>query len=181
MPCLLRIGRSAALPTHLGCPRASGQPLRPVGCLLPKAGRTCLIGKPCKSHCVADSGSHSRSRLAVAGAPRNLGAATALMHLVSMHTRAPGLAKRAKLLSEHGARLPAKQLALKGGQQWLVNTTAPGVAPDDRKRPLGGALCCDATLVSPLTRAGGPHSGAATHRMAQSCAPPCAAQTRHLP
>ncbi|CAE7316914.1 unnamed protein product [Symbiodinium sp. KB8] len=78
-------------------------------------------------------------------------------------------------------RLPAKQLALKGGQQWLVNTTAPGVAPDDRKRPLGGALCCDATLVSPLTRAGGPHSGAATHRMAQSCAPPCAAQTRHLP
>ena len=40
-------------------------------------------------------------------------------------------------------------------QQWLTHTTAPGVAPDDRRRldmviygvtPWGGALCCDATL-----------------------------------
>ena len=55
-------------------------------------------------------------------------------------------------------------------QQWLVNTTAPGIAPDDRRRldlviygatPLGGALCCDATLVSPLTRDGEAHPGAA--------------------
>ena len=55
-------------------------------------------------------------------------------------------------------------------QHWLVSTIAPGVAPDDRRRldlviygaaPLGGALCCDATLVSPLTRAGEPHPGAA--------------------
>ena len=34
---------------------------------------------------LADSGSHSCSRLAVAGAPLNLGVATALMHLVTMH------------------------------------------------------------------------------------------------
>ena len=48
-------------------------------------------------------------------------------------------------------------------QQWLVSTTAPGIAPDDHWRldlviygaaPLGGAFGCDATLVSPLTRAG---------------------------
>ena len=46
-----------------------------------------------------------------------------------------------------------------------VGETAPGVAPDDRRRldlviygasPMGGALCCDATLVSPLTRTGQP-------------------------
>ena len=53
-------------------------------------------------------------------------------------------------------------------QQWLCATTAPGVAPDDRRRldlviygasPMGGALCCDATLVSPLTRTGQPQPG----------------------
>ena len=57
-------------------------------------------------------------------------------------------------------------------QQWLVHTTAPGVPADDRRRldlivygatPLGLALCCDATLVSPLTRTGLPQ--------------PCAAET----
>ena len=45
-------------------------------------------------------------------------------------------------------------------QQWLVHTTAPGVRTEDRHRldvviykatPNGSALCCDATLVSPLT------------------------------
>ena len=45
---------------------------------------------------------------------------------------------------------------------------ADGVAPDDRRRldlviygasPMGGALCCDATLVSPLTRTGQPQPG----------------------
>ena len=53
-------------------------------------------------------------------------------------------------------------------QQWLCATTAPGVAPDDRRRldlviygasPVGGALCCDATLVSLLTRTGQPQPG----------------------
>ena len=50
-------------------------------------------------------------------------------------------------------------------QQWLVPTPAPGVQPQDRRRldlivygatTRGGALCCDATLVSPLTRTGHP-------------------------
>ena len=50
-------------------------------------------------------------------------------------------------------------------QQWLAHATAPGIASDDRRRldlviygatPLGGAICCDATLVSPLRRDGTP-------------------------
>ena len=48
-------------------------------------------------------------------------------------------------------------------QQWLVNTTVPGVDPADRRRldlvlygasPRGFALCCDATVVAPLRRDG---------------------------
>ena len=48
-------------------------------------------------------------------------------------------------------------------QQWLANTTAPGVGPRDRRRldlvvygasARGDALCCDATLVSLLRRDG---------------------------
>ena len=54
-------------------------------------------------------------------------------------------------------------------QQWLTNTTAPGVAADDRRRldfvingaaARGEALCCDATLVSPIQRNGSPAAGA---------------------
>ncbi|CAE7943931.1 unnamed protein product [Symbiodinium sp. KB8] len=54
-------------------------------------------------------------------------------------------------------------------QQWLAHTTAPQVRTDDRRRldfvvygatTTGEALCCDATLVSPLTRAGRPIHGA---------------------
>ena len=48
-------------------------------------------------------------------------------------------------------------------QQWLANTTAPGVAADDRldfviygAAARGEALCCDATLVSPVRRDGSP-------------------------
>ena len=46
-------------------------------------------------------------------------------------------------------------------QQWLARTTAPNVGAEDRRRldlvmygatPHGGALCCDATFVSPLMR-----------------------------
>ena len=56
-------------------------------------------------------------------------------------------------------------------QQWLVRTPAPGVDPDDRRRldfvaygatQLGEALCCDVTLVSPLTRDGRPQSSSTT-------------------
>ena len=52
----------------------------------------------------------------------------------------------------------------------VVHTPAPGVPADDRRRldlvvygatPRGGALCCDATLVSPLARTGHPQPGAA--------------------
>ena len=48
-------------------------------------------------------------------------------------------------------------------QQWPAQTTAPNVDAADRRRldpviygatPLGGALCCDATSVSPRTRNG---------------------------
>ena len=55
-------------------------------------------------------------------------------------------------------------------QQWLVHTTAPGVHADDRRRldvviygvtANGTALCCDATLVSPLTRTGQPQPSTA--------------------
>ena len=50
-------------------------------------------------------------------------------------------------------------------QQWLTHTTAPGVAQNGRRRldmaicsvtTWGGALCCDATLVSSLWREGLP-------------------------
>ena len=55
-------------------------------------------------------------------------------------------------------------------QQWLAHTMAPGIRPHDRRRwdlvvygatLRGGALCCDATPVSLLTRAGQPQPGAA--------------------
>ena len=55
-------------------------------------------------------------------------------------------------------------------QQWLVNTTAAGVDPNDRRRldvvihgasATGTAYCCDASLVSPLHRDGRAHAGAA--------------------
>ena len=54
-------------------------------------------------------------------------------------------------------------------QPWLSRTTAPQVHPGDCRRldfvvygatSNGEALCCDATLVSPLTRAGRPVPGA---------------------
>ena len=50
-------------------------------------------------------------------------------------------------------------------EQWLVNTTVPGVDPADRRRldvvvhgasPLGCVWCCDVTLVSPVRRDGTP-------------------------
>ena len=49
--------------------------------------------------------------------------------------------------------------------QWLARTSTPHVDPADRRRldfvvygatPLGEALCCDVTLVAPLTREGRP-------------------------
>ena len=81
---------------------------------------------------------------------------------------------RAGLLPRRGAWVQVAREAVGAEgrivpQQWLARTTAPGVAPADRRRldlvvygatPGGEALCCDATLVSPLTRAGRPVPGA---------------------
>ena len=53
-------------------------------------------------------------------------------------------------------------------EQWLANTTAPGVAADDRRRldfviygaaARGESLCCDPTLVSTVRRNGSPIAG----------------------
>ena len=57
-------------------------------------------------------------------------------------------------------------------QQWMANIAAQDVEHDDRRRldlviygasPAGHVLCCDATLVSPLTRTGRPIPRAAAH------------------
>ncbi|OLQ14690.1 hypothetical protein AK812_SmicGene1121 [Symbiodinium microadriaticum] len=81
------------------------------------------------------------------------------------------LARRAKIVERAWVRVAREAVGADGQvvpQQWLCATTAPGVAPDDRRRldlviygasPMGGALCCDATLVSPLTRTGQPQPG----------------------
>ena len=79
------------------------------------------------------------------------------------------LARRAKIVERAWVRV-AREAVGSDGQQWLVRTTAPGVPADDRRRldlvvygatPRGGALCCDATLVSPLAHTGHPQPGAA--------------------
>ena len=78
------------------------------------------------------------------------------------------LARRAKTLELAWVRVAREAVGAEGQvvpQQWLVHTTAPGVRADDRRRldvviygatANGTALCCDATLVSPLTRTGQP-------------------------
>ena len=83
------------------------------------------------------------------------------------------LARRAKIVERAWVRVAREAVGPDGQvvpQQWLALTTAPGVPSDDRRRldlvvygaaPRGGAMCCDATLVSPLTRAGQPHTGTA--------------------
>ena len=119
--------------------------------------------RQCRSHCFAGSGSNSCSHLV-------------LMLLETMHFSCPRtglLARRARLVERAWCKVAREAVgpeAHMAPQQWLVNTTAPGIAPDDRRRldlviygaaPLGGALCCDTTLVSPLTRDGEPHRGVA--------------------
>ena len=78
------------------------------------------------------------------------------------------LVRRAKIVERAWARAAGEGVGADGqvvSQQWLCATTAPGVAPDDRRRldlviygasRVGRALCCDATLVSPLPRTGQP-------------------------
>ena len=72
------------------------------------------------------------------------------------------LARRAKVVECAWVRVAREAVGPEGQvvpQQWLAHTTAPGVQPPDRRRldlvvygatTRGGALCCDATLVSPL-------------------------------
>ena len=90
------------------------------------------------------------------------------------------LARRAKLVERAWCKVACEAVGPEGHvvpQQWLVNTTAPGIAPDDRRRldlviygatPLGGALSCDATLVSPMASP----TPAQPRRMERFCAPP---------
>ena len=78
------------------------------------------------------------------------------------------LARRAKVVERAWVRVAREAVGPEGQvvqQQWLAHTTAVGVDARDRRRldlviygvsPRGEALCCDATLVSPLTRSGTP-------------------------
>ena len=66
------------------------------------------------------------------------------------------LARQAKPLERAWIRVVREAVGPKGKvvpQQWLVRTPAPGV---------GEALCCDVTLVSPLTRDGRPQPSSTT-------------------
>ena len=88
--------------------------------------------------------------------------------------RSGALPRRGHLLEQVWVRVCREALGPEGRvvpQQWLAATSAPGVSSADRRRldfvlhgatPLGQALCCDATLVSPLTRDGVPLPRAAT-------------------
>ena len=90
-------------------------------------------------------------------------------------TRTGLIARRAKIVERAWVRVAREAVGPDGQvvpQQWLAHTTAPNVRSDDRRRldlvvygatPLGGALCCDATLVSLLTRTGLPQPCAAAH------------------
>ena len=83
------------------------------------------------------------------------------------------LLRRAKPVERAWIRVAREGVGANGqvvGQQWLANTTAPGVRPDDRRRldlvvygaaARGETLCCDATIVSPLRRNGAPRPHAA--------------------
>ena len=80
------------------------------------------------------------------------------------------LARRAKIVERAWVRVAREAVGLDGQvvpQQRLAHTTALGVPSDDRRRldlvvygaaPRGGAMCCDATVVSP--------SGQGNHRRA---------------
>ncbi|CAE7795550.1 unnamed protein product, partial [Symbiodinium sp. KB8] len=78
------------------------------------------------------------------------------------------LARCAKIVERAWVRVDREAVGAKGQvvpQQWLARTTTPDVPSNDRKRldfmvygatAHGGSLCCDAILVSPLTRTGHP-------------------------
>ena len=94
-------------------------------------------------HCRSQIALRRRLRLPLPLAPGrcgcNLGVAAALMHYVTMLV-CPWiglLARRAKLVERAWCKVAREAVGPEGHvvpQQWRVNTTAPGVAPDDRKR-----------------------------------------------
>ena len=79
------------------------------------------------------------------------------------------VARRAKLVEQAWLAVCREAVGAEGHvvpRQWLSHTSAPGVPTSDRRRldlvvygasPQGLALCCDATLVSPITGANAPH------------------------
>ena len=79
------------------------------------------------------------------------------------------LARRAKVVERAWVRVAREAVGAEGQvvpQQWFAHTTATGVPADDRCRldlvvhgatANGGALCCDARLVSPPKKTGHPH------------------------
>ena len=78
------------------------------------------------------------------------------------------LGRRGRAVERAWIRVAREAVAGEGQvipQQWMANIAAQVVSPDDRRRldlviygasSSGHVLCCDATLVSPLTRAGRP-------------------------
>ena len=84
------------------------------------------------------------------------------------------LARRAKPVGQVWVRVAREATGAEGQvvpQQWVSNLAGLRVSHNDRWRldmvvygtsPLGEVLCCDAAVVSPLTRTGQPHPGAAT-------------------
>lgn len=82
--------------------------------------------------------------------------------------RSGALARRAPVVERAWVRVAREAIGADGRvvpQQWIASLNVPGVSSTDRRRldlviygatPLGEALCCDATLVSALTRGGAP-------------------------
>ena len=82
--------------------------------------------------------------------------------------RSGALARRAPVVERAWVRVAREAIGADGRvvpQQWVASLNLPGVSSTDRRRldlviygatPLGEALCCDATLVSALTRGGAP-------------------------
>ena len=121
--------------------------------------------KQCRSRCGDAYGCRSRSAPTVAGP--TLDAGDQSTPLATTPSLAP---KRASwpVAPRAWVRVAREAVGAEGQvvpQQWLTYTTAPaGLASDRRRLDLvvyaatahRGALCCDATFVSPLTRTGHP-------------------------
>ena len=85
------------------------------------------------------------------------------------------LGRRGRAVERTWTRVAGEAVAGEGHvipQQWMANIAAQDVPHDDRRRldlviygasPAGHVLCCDATVVSPLTSAGLPIPRAAAH------------------